>query len=76
MSIYHNYQAVAKSGLGIDNFFSINVSKDEVTLMAWNNGNILEICKKLGYIFYYDNESNWLKSNNNELISIIIINKP
>jgi hypothetical protein len=75
MSIYHNYQAVAESGLGIENFFCITVTDYDVTLLAWNEPKVLEICKNVGYKFVWDDQNNRLVSNNNEVIKIVLVYK-
>jgi hypothetical protein len=75
MSIYHNYQAVAESGLGIGNFFNISISDDVVFLLGWHSHDTIENCKKLGYEFVWDNLNNRLMSENKK-IRIILAPKP
>lgn len=72
MSIYNNYQAVAESGLGIENFFSITVTEHDVRLLAWNEPKVIEICKNVGYKFVWDDINNRLVSNN-EVINIVLV---
>jgi hypothetical protein len=71
MSIYHNYQAVAESGLGIENFFCITVTDYDISLLAWNDSKVLEICKKLGYKFVWDDINNRLISENQKIRIIL-----
>jgi hypothetical protein len=73
--IYENYKAVAKSGLGIGNFYSITISNYDIKFQGDNSSTLLRLCQSLGYEFTWDSKMNWLKSQNKEIEIILTSNR-
>lgn len=73
--IYENYKAVAESGLGIGNFYSITISNFDIKFQGDNSTTLLTLCQSLGYEFNWDSKNNWLTSTNKEIEIILTSNR-
>jgi hypothetical protein len=74
-NIYENYKAVAESGLGIGNFYSITVTNFDIRFQGDNTNKLLKICQDLGYEFKWNNKLNFLISENKQIKIILTSNQ-
>jgi hypothetical protein len=67
MSIYHTYQMIAESGLGISNFTSITIYENCASVIGYYSKELYDNCKSMGYQFEWDNGINCLIAKNEVL---------
>lgn len=63
MNIYEQYQRLPAQGFGLIDFFSINISEYDITCLAWYTTELYEKYKKFGFVFTFNDKSDYLEAD-------------